>query len=93
MVAALSVRAPDDYRDGNDEVVIGTGQDLTSGLFKLELSPGQAHRLTFGSVNYNNEFLANSYTQRIESARYTGGYAWSPGNELIDLPPTSTAAT
>lgn len=84
-VAAGSMRAPGDYRNGNDEVVAGTGQDLGSGLLKLEFTPGQDHRFQVGGVWYNNEFLANSYDQKIESEQYTARYAWTPDNDLFDL--------
>ncbi len=84
-VAAGSMRAPDDYRNGNDEIVAGTGQDLLSGLLKFEFMPGENHRINIGAVTYDNEFLANSYRQKIDSRQYTARYAFTPDSDLVDL--------
>ncbi len=85
IVGAISQRSPGDYRNGADEKVRYTGQDLASGLLKIEYAPGDAHRLTVGGVFYDNDFVANSYTQNIDSTQLSANYAYSPGGDLIDL--------
>ena len=82
-VGAFSQRSPDDYRNGDGERVLGTGQDLRSGLAKLEYA-GDAHRFGFGGMVYENDFLANSYDQNLASRQFSANYAWSPGHDLVD---------
>jgi len=85
-IAAASRRSPDDYKNGDGERVVYTGQDLVSGLFKVEYKPDDSHRLNLGAVIYDNGFTANSYTQTIESDQYSVNYAFTPkNNDLIDL--------
>jgi len=85
-IAAASRRSPDDYKNGNGERVDYTGQDLVSGLFKLEYTPDASQRLNFGAVIYDNTFTANSYTQTVESDQYSANYAFTPAeNDLVNL--------
>ncbi|MBN8481212.1 MAG: TonB-dependent receptor [Xanthomonadales bacterium] len=85
LLAAAAARSPSDYRNGDGEVVRDTAQDLHSGLFKLDYRPSATHRLRFGSVLYDNEFLANSYPQTIDSTQLNAGYAWTPNDPRFDL--------
>lgn len=83
-IAAFSQRSPDAYHNGDGERVLGTGQDLRSGLAKLEYA-GDVHRFGFGGMVYDNDFLANSYDQNIDSRQYSANYAWTPGHDLVDV--------
>ncbi len=85
LVGAVSKRSPDDYENADGQTVPYTGQDLVSGLIKLEYRPNEVHRLTVGAVSYDNDFTANSYTQNVDSKTYTVAYAYAPGNDAIDL--------
>jgi hemoglobin/transferrin/lactoferrin receptor protein len=85
IVGAISQRSPGNYRNGDDEKVRYTGQDLTSGLLKVEFKPNDVHRLTVGGTSYDNDFVANSYTQNIDSKQFTANYAYTPGGDRIDL--------
>jgi len=86
MIGAISRRSPDDYKNGNGERVAHTGQDLVSGLLKLEYAPAGDQRLNLGAIFYDNDFTANSYTQTIDSRQYSLNYALSPNhNDWLDL--------
>lgn len=85
LLAAAAMRSPADYRNGNGEIVRDTAQDLRSGLFKLDYRPSDAHRLSFGSVLYDNEFLANSYPQTLKSNQFNAAYAWTPDDPRFDF--------
>ena len=85
LLAAAAARSPSDYRNGNGEIVRDTAQDLQSGLFKIDYQPSTTHRLSFGSVLYDNEFLANSYPQTIDSTQLNAGYAWTPDDPRVDF--------
>lgn len=84
-LVAASGRSPDDYENGKGQEVPYTGQDLRSGLAKIEFRPDDAHRLALGGVFYDNDFTANSYTQNIDSKQFTANYAWTPGGDAVDL--------
>lgn len=83
-IGAFSQRSPDAYHNGDGERVLGTGQDLRSGLAKLEYA-GDVHRFGFGGMVYENDFLANSYDQNIDSRQYSANYAWTPGHDFVDM--------
>jgi len=83
-VGAISARSPDAYQNGNGEVVPDTGQDLRSGLAKLDYR-GAVHRFGGGVMVYDNDFLANSYDQNIRSEQVTTRYGYAPGSDLVDL--------
>ncbi|MCR6701628.1 MAG: TonB-dependent receptor [Dokdonella sp.] len=85
LAAAVSRRSPDDYDNGDGVEVPGTAQDLTSGLIKFEYRPSETHRLSLGGLYYDNDFLANSYNQNIDSRQYTAGYAYTPGTDWVNL--------
>jgi len=86
VIAALSRRSPDDYKNGAGQRVAYTGQDMVSGVFKVEYNPDDSQRLNVGAVLYDNDFTANSYGQNIESRQYSVNYALTPpGNALVDL--------
>ncbi len=84
LFAAAATRSPSDYRNGDGDAVRDTAQDLRSGLFKLDYRPSASHRLSIGSVLYDNEFLANSYPQTIDSTQLSAGYAWTPDDLRFD---------
>lgn len=85
LAAAVSQRSPDNYDNGDGLEVPGTEQDLLSGLVKFEYRPSADHRLTLGGIYYDNDFLANSYNQNVDSKQYTANYAYTPGTDLVDL--------
>jgi len=86
LIGAISRRNPDDYKNGDGQRVVYTGQDLVSGLIKAQYQPDDTQKLNFGAVFYDNDFTANSYTQNIESRQYSVNYAFTPsGNDLLDL--------
>jgi len=86
LIGAISRRSPDDYENGKGERVAYTGQDLVSGLIKAEYKPDAQQKLNVGAVFYDNDFTANSYTQKIESRQYSVNYAFTPtNNDLLDL--------
>lgn len=74
------------YKNGAGEVVPFAGeQELTSGLFKLDLAPTEHSTLKFGYVKYDNLFSANSYLQNLQADTFTIKYAYKPANDLIDF--------
>lgn len=101
IVAAISRRDSNDYKNGDGFIVPETGQELTSGLFKTEMA-SDAHKLTLGGVIYNNTygtygyFPANPqwgmpethiYSQiLLQNRTFTANYNYNPSdNDLIDL--------
>jgi len=86
IAGAVSHKQPDDYENGSGVVIPYTSQDLTSGLFKVNLMPDSEQSLRFGGVFYNNDFFANSYFQNVQTQTYTAKYAYNPvSNDLIDF--------
>lgn len=86
VAGAVSHKDPDSYENASGVVIPRTFQDLTSGLFKVNLAPDSEQSLRFGGVFYNNDFFANSYFQNVQTQTYTAKYAFNPiGNDLIDL--------
>lgn len=83
--AAISHRSSRNYHDGYGNSVAGTGQDLISGLARLNFTLGEGHSLGLGVVLYDNDFYANSYYQTINNRTYTVNYRYNPGDPLIDL--------
>ncbi len=82
---AISNRNSRNYQDGYGQSVAGTGQDLTSGLARLNFAFGQGHTLGLGAVLYDNDFYANSYYQTVNNRTYTANYRYNPGDPLINL--------
>ncbi|MGB3391455.1 MAG: TonB-dependent receptor, partial [Pseudaminobacter sp.] len=85
VLGGISKRDPGNYKNGSGQVVDFTEQDQISGLFKVEFTPNEEHRLKLGANLYNNDFMANSYYQTIKSRIFTANYAYTPGNDWIDL--------
>ncbi|MBR0653142.1 TonB-dependent receptor [Roseomonas terrae] len=85
VAAAISHRSSRNYHDGYGQSVPGTGQDLISGLARLNFNLGEGHTLGFGMVLYDNDFYANSYYQTVNNRTYTANYRYNPGNPWIDL--------
>lgn len=84
-VFALSNRTPGNYRNGDGDKVLYTGQEVTSALAKLQFDVTEDQRIEIGTVFYDNAFMANSYEQDIESRQYTGRWGWNPDSDLVDL--------
>ena len=94
IVAALSRRDSNDYKNGDGFIVPETGQELTSGLFKAEME-SDAHKLTLGGVIYNNTYgtygsfgPGNVILSEIllQNRTFTANYNYNPSdNDLIDL--------
>lgn len=85
LMFAVSDRTPGSYRNADGQKVHYTAQDLTSGLAKFQFQLADDHRLELSAMRYENQFLANSYNQEVESTQYTGRWAWTPDSDLIDL--------
>lgn len=86
IAGAVSHREPDNYENAKGVEVPGTFQNLTSGLYKVNLQLDQEQTLRFGGVFYNNDFFANSYNQNVSTQTYTAKYAYKPiDNDLIDF--------
>ncbi|XSG82209.1 MAG: TonB-dependent receptor domain-containing protein [Methyloligella sp. ZOD6] len=86
VAGAISKHDENDYKNGNGIVIPYTGEDLISGLAKAHIDISPEQRLSFGTVLYNNEFVANSYDQKLKSNIYTMNYAYTPSaNDLIDF--------
>ncbi|GAB6854000.1 TonB-dependent receptor domain-containing protein [Asaia astilbis] len=56
IAAGFSMRSSGNYEDGNGERIPNTYQRLQSGLFKIDIKPGQDQSLTLGTVIYHNQF-------------------------------------
>ncbi|MGO4685360.1 TonB-dependent receptor domain-containing protein [Hyphomicrobium sp. 2TAF46] len=86
IAGAISHRDPGSYENADGVEIPRTFQDLTSGLFKVNLRPTEEQSLRFGGVIYDNDFFANSYFQNVRSQTYTAKYAYKPiDNDLIDF--------
>jgi len=86
VLGAISKRNPQDYENGNGEVVPFTAQDIISGLLKAEITPTDDMKITLSGLIYNDEFAANSYNQTVTNQTYTARLDYTPiDNELIDL--------
>ena len=96
LAAAISRTDSDDYKDGDGVTVNKTGQDLISGLFKAEFGFGEDHKLTLGSVLYNNKYgtWANGYRPGtfttydlfLQNRTFFAQYNFNPSdNDVIDL--------
>lgn len=86
VLGGISKRDPGNYKNGSGQVVDFTEQDEISGLFKMEFTPNEEHKLKLGANIYNNDFMANSYYQTIKSRIFTANYSYTPtDNDWIDL--------
>lgn len=84
--AAISKRDPGNYENGDGITVPFTEEDLISGLFKAEFRLSDEHKLKFGGVIYDNDFLANSYYQNLRSENFTINYSYNPvTTDLVHL--------
>ena len=83
---AISKRDQDNFENGDGIIVPFTEQDLHSGLFKGEFKLSNEHKVNFGGVLYNNDFVANSYDQSVSSKTFSVNYAYDPvGTDLVSL--------
>ncbi len=85
ILGGISKRDPGNYANGDGVTVSGTESDVISGLFKVEFTPNDEHRLELGANLFHDEFLANSYYQTVISRTYNISYSWDPASELIDF--------
>ncbi len=86
LLAGVSKRQSGDYSNGNGEVVPHTGQDVLSGIVKLEITPDAYQSLVLGGNFYSNDFYANSYFQTVGNRTLFAKYAFKPDdNDLVDL--------
>lgn len=85
VIGAVSKRNTYDYRSGNGTIVSNSGQDLISGLFKINMAFGEGHTLQLGALAYNNDFYANSYFQTVDNRTFTVKYRYDAPSPLIDL--------
>ncbi|MEO9336067.1 TonB-dependent receptor [Mesorhizobium sp. SB112] len=92
VIGAISGRNASDYTDGYGQTAQWTGQKPRSGLFKINLAPGEDQKLDFGAVIYGNDWeVGNTPTQagtQMETNvnTFTTAYSYSPSdNDLIDL--------
>lgn len=86
VLGGISKRDPGNYKNGNGEVVPFTESDVLSGLFKVEITPNDEHRLLLGANILRDEFLANSYYQTIHSRTFNASYSYDPAdNDLVDF--------
>lgn len=85
VIAAVSKRDSNNYKNGDGDYVAHSGQDLTSGLFKVNYSNNDDQTLSLGGVFYTNDFYANSYYQTLDNRTVTAKYHFDPDSELIDL--------
>ena len=86
LAGAVSKRDQGHYKNGDGVTVPFTDQDLISGLFKGEVRFSSEHKLNFGGVLYDNEFVANSYDQTVTNKTFTVNYAYNPvATDLVNL--------
>ena len=86
VLGGISKRDPGNYKNGDGQVVPFTESDKISGLFKVEITPNDEHRLILGANLLNDEFLANSYYQTIKSRTFNASYTYKPvDNDWIDF--------
>jgi hemoglobin/transferrin/lactoferrin receptor protein len=83
---AISKKDQDNFENGDGIVVPFTSQDLRSGLFKGEVKLSSEQKVNFGGVLYDNDFVANSYDQTLNSKTFTLNYAYDPvSTDLVHL--------
>ncbi len=85
VAGAISKHDVDDYDNGLGQRVPFTDQDLISGLAKVHVQIDPWQRISFGTVQYDNDFTADGYKQNINSQIYTANYVYKPGNDLVDF--------
>ncbi len=97
IVAAISRRDSNDYKNGDGITQNKTGQEMTSGLFKAEFNLAEDHKLTLGGVIYNNHYGTSQsnyapvpptidYDLLLQNRTFTANYVYNPAdNDYIDL--------
>ncbi|WP_246688441.1 MULTISPECIES: TonB-dependent receptor domain-containing protein [unclassified Mesorhizobium] len=86
IVGGLGWHNSNDYKNGDGVTVPYTGQELKSGLAKVDFGLGEDQQLSLGGIIYHNDFLANSYFQTINNRTVTANYRYDPsGNDLVHL--------
>lgn len=91
----LTYRNQSAYRDGSGTIVPETGQRMVGGLFKLNVRPSDAQRISLSLLQQNNQFTnTNSlesgagarFKQSVDTGTYTLGYTLkSPEAPLVDF--------
>ena len=86
IAGAISGHNQGTYENGDGQKVPWTWQDPASGLVKLDFRLNEEQSLKFGGVFYDNDFLANTYFQHLNTQTYTAKYAYNPlDNDLINF--------
>ncbi len=86
VVGALSGRDSHDYTDGFGQVVDSTGQELSSGLLKVSVNPGDDQTLDLGAVLYRNDWTVAETDMRADVKTFTAAYLYTPDDsDMIDL--------
>lgn len=96
VVAAISRRDSNDYKNGYGDIVDKTGQELTSGLIKTEFGFGEDQKLVLGGVFYNNHYGTRQrgygnppiilYDLFLQNRTIFANYEYNPlENDLINL--------
>ncbi len=77
-----------DYATGDDGELSSSRTSVNAPegkLAKIEIAPNDTHKLSFGARWYGNTFDNSSYTWDVDNQTWTADYAYTPGNDLIDL--------
>lgn len=85
VLGGISKRDAGNYENGDGVTVPYTESDVAAGLFKVQFTPNDEHRLELGANLFNDDFMANSYFQTVHSRTYNLSYSWDPASELIDF--------
>ena len=86
-------RNTNNYFDGDDNKILDSDSDLTSGLFKFNLYPADGHTLSASALLQNYSFTNNGdtgtgtrFNNDVTANTYTLGYRFNqPGNPWLDL--------
>lgn len=96
IVAAISRRDSNDYKNGYGDIVDKTGQKLTSGLIKTEFGFAEDQKLVLGGVFYNNHYGTHQrgfgnppfiqYDLFLQNRTLFANYEYAPlENDFINL--------
>ncbi|MBB4038811.1 hemoglobin/transferrin/lactoferrin receptor protein [Microvirga flocculans] len=86
-------RNTNDYRDGNNDKIQDSDSELTSGLFKFNVSPADGHTFSGSALLQNYTFTNNGdtgtgtrFSNDVTANTYTLGYRFNrPDNPWLDL--------
>jgi hemoglobin/transferrin/lactoferrin receptor protein len=88
ILAAATLRAASNYKDGDGNTVPFTAQDLLSGLLKTRLRPADGHEVTLSALRIGNQWTSGFgtvYDTNSTADTYTAGYRWTPDSQVWDL--------